>query len=65
MRQQQYLLIAHQARVHAWLMFVHVQADGENFPGVECGDQGGFVNDGAPASIDDDDAGFHLVELML
>jgi hypothetical protein len=63
MRQQQYLFICHQTWVYARLVFENVQACGEDFSRVKSCDQGVLVHDSAAGRVDDDDTGFHLIEL--
>lgn len=60
MRQQHNLLIAHKPWMDLWFFFVDIETAGRDFAGVEGGDEGGFVNDGATGRVDDDDAVFHF-----
>lgn len=44
-------------------LFIYVQAAGEDLSGSESLNEGIFVHDGAAGGVDDNDAGFHEVEL--
>ena len=41
-------------------ILIDIQTAGRDFARAESRDKGGFVNDGAARSVDDDDAVFHF-----